>query len=113
MHTSTPHQTRLRLVFETEWSRLAAANPAIAHADTSPMLWLAEELLGELASDDAYEADTLTGRVRKRVIDREFVGETGDVCMDPHYRVPLDVEVRLITVVISRVLEMHDHVHVG
>lgn len=105
MTGNTSWQTRLRPVFNEECRRFAAKHPTVSTADMTPVYWLVCEVAAEVAGD-ADAMHHLHPLVRRRVLDRIFVGETGDTVMDPHYQLPIDVEVDLVVSVVGRVIDM-------
>lgn len=101
MLLQSPLHEVARTLFEQECQRLVENGDGTEGVDFSPAFWIMSELVDQVACGPNRSMEEWERIIRRRAIEQDYLLESGDAVVDPHYRLPLDMEVHLITAVLN------------
>jgi hypothetical protein len=109
---ATPQLERTaRDIYEQEWDRLQRVADTRLDDEPSPLQvcpgpWLLRDLLQLVADSHDQPIDELEPRIRRLILERNFIDENGDPCQDLLRRRAIDLHVTLLVRVMHRVRDV-------
>jgi hypothetical protein len=94
---------------QTDWDASSSVTGGGPGPDLCPVSWLLHDLLALVADAHDQPIEDLAPRIRQIIIERQFINENGDTCLDAHQRDLLEAHVAKFVQLIDRVRRLARH----